>query len=126
MTGKSIYNILVRKGIDATVRTYPSSSFDPDTNVTTLGSPTDYSVKIVPPYAKHIREGYKVMSLITYGKGLTGIANYNPATGGVLAFTIKVGLKIIISNKEWTITSIAPMQDNAGILFYSLGIEAGN
>ena len=125
MNAKSIYNLLQRKGIDATVRTYPSKSFDPDFNKTTLGEATDYSVKIVPPY-KYVKEEYKTTTLITWGKGLTGIANYNPSTKGSLAFTIKVGLKIIINNKEWTVIGITPIQDNIGMLFYSLNIESGN
>lgn len=125
MNAESIYNLLQRKGIDATVRTYPSKTFDPDTNLTTLGSETDYSVKIVPPY-KYIKEEYKATQLITYGKGLTGIANYNSSTGGALAFFVVVGLILIISSKEWTVTSVTPIQDNSGILFYTLGIEAGN
>lgn len=125
MTPKSIYNTLVRKGISATVRTYPSSTFDPDINKTTLGSATDYSVKIIPPY-KWVKEAYKVSTLISYGKGLTGVANYNSATGGSLAFTVKVGLIIIINNKEWTVIGVSPISDNTGVLFYSLNIEAGN
>lgn len=125
MNAESIYNIISRKGIDATIRTYPSKSFDPDTNLTTLGTATDYSVKIVPPY-KYKKAGFKVTTLVTYGKGTTGIANYNPSTGGVLAFSVKVGLKIIINSKEWTVISFTPIQDNTGILFYSLDIESGN
>lgn len=125
MTPKSVYNLLFRKGIDATVRTYPSSSFDSDTNKTTLGSAIDYAVKIVPPY-KYLKEGYKTITLITYGRGMTGIANYNVLTGGSLAFTIKAGLKIIINSKEWTVIGVTPIQDNTGILYYTLEIESGN
>lgn len=125
MTPKSVYNLLARKGINAIIRTYPSKTFDPDTNLTTLGDATDYSISIVPPY-KYLKEAYKSTVLITYGQGLTGIANYNPSTGGVLAFTLKAGLKIIINSKEWTIMGVVPIQDNTGILFYSLNIESGN
>lgn len=125
MNAKSIYNILSRKGIDATIRTHPSKSFDPGTNKTILGDATDYAVKIVPPY-KYIKEGYKATTLIWSGKGTTGIANYNPSDGGALAFTIKPGLVIIINSKKWTIMSYTPIQDNTGILYYSLEIEAGN
>lgn len=125
MDAESIYNILQRKGIDAIVRTYPSKDYDPDTNKTTLGSAVDYSLKIVPPY-KYIKEGFKATTLITWGKGLTGIANYNPLTGGSLAFSVKAGLKIIINDKEWTVMGVNPIQDNSGILYYSLNIESGN
>jgi len=124
MTPESIYNLLVRKGIDATIRTYPNAVFDSDTNKTTLGSAVDYSVKIVPPYNN--REGFKTAEMISSGSGLTGIANYNSLTKGALAFTIEPGLKIIIGSKEWTIVGITPVQDNTGILFFSLEIEAGN
>ena len=126
MTSESIYNLLVRKGIDATIKVYSSASFDPDTNKTTRGEATDYAVKIVPPYKNYVKEGYKSTTLITYGKGLTGIANYNPSTKSSLSFTIKAGLIIIINNKQWAVTEITPLQDNSGILFYSLGIESGN
>lgn len=119
MNAKSVYNILVRKGINATVRTYPSSSFDSDTNKTTLGEATDYTVKIIPPY-KYVKEGYKATTLITWGRGLTGVANYQ------LQFSVVVGLKLIINNKEWTVIEVIPIQDNTGILFYSLKIESGN
>lgn len=125
MDAESIYNIINRKGIDATIRTYPSKSFDPDTNLTTLGSETDYAVKIVPPY-RYIKEGFKVTTLVTWGKGITGIANFDSSTKGALAFTMESGLKIIINSKEWTIISFTPIQDSLGILFYSLNIESGN
>lgn len=125
MTPKSVYNIIARKGIDATVRTYPNATFNSSINKTTLGEATDYSVSIVPPY-KYVKEEYKSTTLISWGKGLTGIANYNPSTGEALTFTIKTGLKIIINSKEWTVISVTPIQDNTGILFYTLGIEAGN
>jgi len=119
MTPESIYNLLVRKGIDATIRTYPDAEFNPDTNKTVLGNPIDYTVKIVPPY-KYIKEEYRTTQLVTWGKGLTGIANYN------LSFVVEVGLVIIINSKKWTVVSVTPIQDNTGILFYSLGIEAGD
>jgi len=119
MNAESIYNLLVRKGIDATIRTYPDAVFDPDTNKTTLGTAVDYSVKVVPPY-NYIKESYKPAEMISSGKGLTGIANYN------LEFIIQIGLKIIINNKEWTVVSVSPIQDNTGILYFSLNIESGN
>jgi len=118
MNARSVYNILQRKGIDATVRTYPNAVFDPDLNKTTLGTAVDFLVKIIPPY-RNI-EGYKTTELITYGSGLTGIANYN------LGFTIQVGLIVIINNKQWTVTGITPISNDTGILFYSLEIESGN
>jgi len=124
MNAESIYNIIVRKGLTATIRTYPSKSFNPDTNKTILGTAVDYSVKIVPPYRN--REGYKPAELITSGRGISGIANYNPTTKGALAFTIAAGLILIIDSKIWTITGFNKVEDNTGILYYGLEIEAGN
>lgn len=118
MNAEEIYDIIQDLGIDAIVRTYPSATFDPDTNKTTLGSVTDYSVKIIPPYKN--KEGYKPAELITSGKGFTGIANYQ------LFFTIKAGLKIIIANKEWTVISYTEIKNNTGVLLYLLEIESGN
>lgn len=118
MNAKSIYNLLQRKGIDATIRTYPSAIFNSDTNKTILGTAVDYSVKIVPPY-RNI-EGYKPAEMISSGSGLTGIANYE------LDFTIQVGLKLIINGKEWTVISFTEVKDNTGILFYTLEIQSGN
>lgn len=124
MTPESIYNILVRKGLTATIRTYPSKSFDPDINKTTLGTAVDYSVKIVPPYRN--REGFKPAVLVTAGRAISGIANYNPNTKGALAFTFVAGLILIIDSKIWTITGINKVEDNTGILYYGFEIEAGN
>lgn len=119
MDAESVYNVLQRKGVSATVRTYPSAVFDPATNKTTQGDATDYIVKIIPPY-RYVKEGFKPTVLITYGKGLTGLANYN------LNFDVKVGLKIIINNKEWTAVEISPIQDSTGIILYILKIESGS
>ena len=124
MTPEGIYNILNRKGITATIRTYPSKSFDADANKTTLGTAVDYSVKIVPPYRN--REGYKPAQLITSGRGVSGIANYNPATKGALAFTVEAGLILIIDSKIWTITGRNKVEDNSGILYFGLEVESGD
>jgi hypothetical protein len=116
MNAKSVYDMLQRKGIDATVRTYPNAEFNPSTNQTTSLEPVDHTIKIIPPYKN--KEGYKPHELITSGKGLTGIASYN------LQFTVKAGLKLIISSKEWTVISYTDIKNNTGILLYLLEIES--
>lgn len=116
MNAKSIYNILQRKGVTAVIRTYPFATFDPNTNKTTLGTASNISLKIIPPYKN--REGYKPAELITSGKGLTGIANYD------LSFTVKAGLIIIIADKEWTVIGFTEVKNNTGILLYLLEIES--
>lgn len=118
MNAQSIYNMLVRKGVDAVARTYPSKSFNPDTNKTTLGTALNVSVKVIPPYKN--KEGYKKTELITSGKGLTGIANYN------LSFTVAAGMKLIIASKEWTVTGYTEIKNASGILLYLLEIVSGN
>ncbi len=115
---KKWYDLLVRKGIDATIRIYPDKSFDPDTNLTTLGYYNDYEVKVIPPYRN--REGYKPAELITSGRGLSGVANYN------LRFDVEAGLKITIASKEWTVVGYTEVKDKTGILVYLLEIEAGD
>ncbi len=124
MTPESIYNMLSRKGLTATIRTYPDKNFDSDTNKTTLGTATDYSVKIVPPYRN--REGYKPAQIVTSGRATSGIANYNPETKEALAFTVEAGLILIIDSKIWTITGRNKVEDNTGILYYGLEIESGD
>ena len=82
MNAQSVYNMLVRKGVTATVRTFPDAEFIPGSNTTVKRNPIDYTVKIIPPY-RYLKEGYKQTTLITYGTGITGLANYN------LGFTVK-------------------------------------
>ncbi len=118
MTAEQIYNMLVRKGVTATARVYASASFDPATNLTTPGSATDQSVKIIPPY-RH-REGYNATELITSGRGFTGVANHG------LTITISAGLILIIDSKTWTVTGIQEIKDSTGILLYLLEIESGS
>jgi len=120
VAAKKWYDMLQRKGIDATARVYPDASFNPSNNKTTLSHTVDFSLKIVPPYRN--REGYKPAEFITSGKGLTGIANYN------LRFDVKAGLKLIIgsASKEWTVTGITEIKDRTGILLYTVEIEAGD
>lgn len=118
MTAEQIYNMLVRKGVTATARVYASKSFDSDTNTTTLGSATDQSVKIIPPYRN--REGFKPAELITSGRGFTGIANYG------LNFTVQAGLILIIASKTWTTIGVQEIKDSSGILLYMLEIESGS
>ena len=115
---KKWYDMIVRKGVDATIRTYPLITFDPNTNKTTLGDARDFSAKVIPPYRN--REGFKPAELITSGKGLTGIANYQRN------FNIKAGLEIIISDKKWTVIGYTEVKDSTGILVYLLEIESGN
>lgn len=117
-TPTSINDLITRKGISATVRTFPSSSFDPDTNKTTQGTATDYSIKVIPPYKN--REGFKAEELITSGKGLTGFANLD------LEFTVAAGLQIIIASKIWTVISYQEIKDNTGIVMYICDIETGS
>jgi hypothetical protein len=118
LTTTKLADLLTRKGISATVQVYESASFDPATNLTTKGSVTNYSIKIIPPY-KNI-EGYKKTEMITSGKGLTGFANKD------LSFTVKAGLLIIVLGKTWTVVSVTPISNNAGILFYLMEIETGS
>ena len=117
MNAKSVYNILVRKGVTATVRTFPDAEFVPGSNNTVKRTPTEYSVKVIPPY-KYIKESFKQTTLITFGKGITGIANHN------LEFTVKAGLEIIINSKKWTVTGVSPISDSTGIIMYTLNIES--
>lgn len=117
MNAESVYNILVRKGITATVRTFPNEEFIPSTNTTLRGAVTEYQVKIIPPY-RYLKESYGKTTLITFGKGLTGIANYE------LEFEVKAGLILVINNKEWTVSGVAPIQDSSGIIMYTLEIES--
>ncbi len=118
MDATSINDLLIKLGITATVRTYPSQSFDPDTQVTTLGSAVDYILKVIPPYRN--REGRNETEMITSGVGLTGFANKD------LQFTVKVGIQIIVNNKTWTVTGTIPVSDKTGILLYLLEINSGN
>ena len=115
---KEWYDVIQELGIDAIITSNPLSVFDSDTNTTTLGETRSHSVKIIPPYKN--REGYKATELISSGKGLTGIANYQ------LNFVVKPGLKIIISDKEWTIIGYTEVKNHTGILVYILEIESGN
>jgi len=119
MNAESIHKLLVRKGITATIYVYPEASFNPNTNINVKKSAIEYQVKIIPPY-RYISEAYKQTSLISYGEGLTGIANHN------LEFEVKIGLQIKINNKIWTVTGVTPIQDNTGILMYTLNIESSS
>jgi len=115
LTTEKLATMLERKGLDAIVRVYPNSVFDPTKNKTILGSVVEYPIKIIPPY-KNL-EGFKKTELITAGKGWTGFANKN------LSFTIKAGLILVIYNVEWTVTGFTPLSNKNGILFYLLQIE---
>jgi hypothetical protein len=118
MNAESVYNMLQRKGKSATIRIYNDESFNPGENKVNRGNYIDHPLKIVPPYRN--REGYKKSELITSGKGLTGIANFN------LEFTVKAGIIIVINSKIWTVISVSPVENSSGILFYSLEIESGS
>jgi len=118
MDAQSVYNLLVRLGRTATVRTYPLKTFDATTQITTLGTPTDYTLKVIPPYRN--REGRNETEMITSGVGLTGIANKD------LLFTVQAGIQIIVNGKTWTVTGFVPVSDKSGVLLYLLEIESGN
>ncbi len=118
ITPTSVNAILTRKGIDATVRTFPAATFDPDTNKTTHGAATDYTIKAASPYRN--REGYKTDELITSGKGKTIFANLD------LQFTVAAGLVMIMIGKEWSVIGSTPIGDNTGIIAYECDIETGS
>jgi len=118
ITADKLLSLLERKGITATVRTYPDATFDPKTNKTTLGAIKPYSVKVIPPYRN--QEGYKNAVLVTSGNGMTGLANKD------LLFEVKAGLIIEINSKRWTVIGFTPISNKNGIVFYLLEIESGN
>ena len=118
MNAESVYNLLVKLGISATVRTFPSRTFDATTQIATLGSPVDYTLKVIPPYRN--REGRNETEMITSGIGLTGLANKD------LLFTVKAGIQIIIDGKTWTVTGVTPVKDRTGTLLFLLEIDSGS
>ena len=118
LTPTSVNALLTRKGIDVIVRTFPAASFDPDTNKTTQGAATEYTIKAAAPYRN--RSGFKTDELITSGKGKTIFANLD------LQFTVQAGLVLIIRGDEWTIISVTPIGDNTGIIAYECEIETGS
>lgn len=118
MDTTSVNNLLTRLGISATIRTYPNQTFTVATQKTDLGTPIDYTMKVIPPYRN--REGMKETEMITSGRGLTGFANLD------LQFTVKVGIKIIVNSKTWTVMGLIPVSDKTGILLYLLEIESGS
>ncbi|KKN70977.1 hypothetical protein LCGC14_0425790 [marine sediment metagenome] len=118
LTPTSVNAILTRKGIDVTVRTFPSSTFDSDTNKTTLGTAVDYTIKAAAPYRN--RSGFKTDELITSGKGKTIFANLD------LQFTVAAGLVMIIRGDEWSVIGFTPIGDNTGIIAYECDIETGS
>lgn len=119
ITASSILEIITRLGISASIRVYPSATFDPDTNSVDEGSSSDYDVKIIPPYKNLTGYGDKT-ELITSGKGWTGVANDN------LGFTVKSGILITIDSKVWTVINTVPLRNSLGIVAYLLEIESGN
>ncbi len=112
-----VAKLLDENGISATVRIRGTNTFDPATSKAQRGSVTDHTVMITPPYRNS--EGYKAPTLITSGKGLTGIANFE------LEFTVKAGIVIIIDSIHWTVISITPVRNNTGILYFEMEIESG-
>ena len=118
MNAQTIDDMLASKGVTAIVTTYPSATFDPDTNTTNRGTATIDTVNAIPPYKN--KEGYKETELITSGKGLTGFANLD------LSFTVAAGLLLTISSKVWTVISYQEIKDNTGILMYLCDIETGS
>jgi hypothetical protein len=110
-----IQELLTEYGIDGTVRTYPSKSFDAPTNTTTLGAPVDYTIKMVPPY--QVVDQFNT-EFITGGKGKTGFANDS------LAFTVEQGLTLIIDGVTWLVTGVSPIRTGSGIVYYELEIES--
>lgn len=118
LSAEKLELLLQRKGTDATIRIYPDVVFDPAENKTTLGTPVQYNIKVIPPYRN--MEGFRNAELITFGSGWTGFANKN------LQFDVKAGLVMIIGSKEWIVENVVPLSNNSGVLFYLVGIKSGN
>ena len=117
-SAKEWYDLIQEMGIDAVITSNPLATFNADTNIASLGEARNHQIKIIPPYKN--REGYKATELISSGKGLTGLANYQ------LNFEVKPGLKITIDGKEWTVIGYTEVKDRTGILIYILEIESGD
>lgn len=113
ITAIEIQEMLVKFGVVAILKSYPSAVFDQDTNRTTLGTMTQVSVRAVPPYQN--REGYTKPDLISSGRGLSGIS--------ASAATPKVGMKLTINGEDWSIVGMTPVGTSAGIVYYQLEIE---
>ena len=113
ITADKILTMLTKLGADATLISYPSASFDPDTNRTIPGVATNTAVKAVPPYKNRETFG---KDLITSGIGFTGISASEEVTP-------KVGMKITVHSRTWTITGVTPISSGDEIVYYQLEIE---
>jgi hypothetical protein len=109
--------LITKYGVTATLRSYPSQSYDATTGLTTNGTATDTSVTIVPPY----------------GPG-AHMERYGPIAGDVavdaqtvlspsgLTLVPSIAMQIIWNSRTWVIVGINRINYKSGLVLYEFAL----
>ena len=112
---EAVYDIIDEFGKIVTFWIYPDQDYDPTIGENTLGDPTQYSKKVIPPYQINLK--YVDGKLIKLGDLLTGIAAQD------IEFTPTLKMKITIDSNIWTIININPIYSGEQIALYLLQLR---
>jgi len=107
-----VEEILDKYGKDLTVRDPGSDSYDPDTGLTTPGTPTDHVIKASPPWPYD----YKLVD----GQVIRPSDSWILMAKSGLPFTEpKVGWEIFVDSEEWTVVDTDTIWSGEQIAAYT-------
>ncbi len=117
ITAARVLEILEAYGVDAVFRTYTSTDYDPTQGSVTLGAETDYTHKVIPPYAP----GHAEMARWV-GDGIQGASALTAVSASGLSFTPAVGMELLYDRKTWRITGVSPVRYKGDVVLYELAL----
>lgn len=110
-----VYSIIQELGKTAVFHNYTEEFYDPATGDRAQGNPTNYSLRVIPPYAYELK--YINGDIIKVGDMQSGVA----ASG--LEFTPRQGMKVTIDSTVWQIVRTNPIYSGERIALYMLQLR---
>ncbi len=109
--------IVARYGVSATLRSWPAKSYSVTTGITTLGTATDTTVTILPPYARGPNmERYGPIQGDLVVDAETVFSPYG------VAVEPAVGMHLIWDSRTWVILAINRINYKGSEVLYELAL----
>jgi len=106
-------------GVDVTITSHASKTYDPTEGDVTLGEATAHTVKALPPY----QDG-GAMKRFGVPDGVVEANAFTICSPAGLNFTPTVGMTLAYGGNAWTITAVNPVQHKTDVVLYEMALHS--
>jgi hypothetical protein len=119
ITAADILTKITTYGVDVTITSYASKTYDPTEGDVMLGEATAHTVKALAPY----QDG-GAMKRFGVPDGVIEASAFTVCSPSGLSFTPKVGMTLAYGDNTWTITAVNPVQYKTEVVLYELALHS--